>query len=93
MLPFYPRVGDGVAKATKKRGLSSPPPIPRSNKTKRKKGSWPLLKVGDGTHQNQNKKENRVLTFKLMLPNSPLLKLQALHSLSSKLPKPKRSTY
>ncbi len=43
--------------------------------------------------KKKKKKENRVLTFKLMLSNSLLPKLQALHSSSSKLPKPKRSNY
>jgi hypothetical protein len=72
--------------------------LPEETKQKQKKGSWPLSKVGNGTHQNQNQnkkekiKENRVLTFKLVLPNSPFFKLQALHFSSSKLPKPKRST-
>jgi hypothetical protein len=60
-------------------------------------GSWPLLKIGNDTHQtqNQNKKKNknRVLTFKLVLPNFSLFQFQALHSSSSKFPEPKHSTY
>jgi len=93
-------------KKRKKRGSSSFPFVetwprcPKSNqKKKKKKGSWPLLKVGNGAHQNQNqnkkkrKKKIGCLLFKLMLSNSPLFKLQALHSSSSKLLKPKRSTF
>jgi len=69
--------------------------FPEVAKQKEKRGSWPLSKIGDGPHQNQNqnRKENRVLTFKLVLSNSLLLKFQAFHFSSSKLPKPNRSTY
>jgi hypothetical protein len=86
-LDFLPRFGHGAHS------------LSEATKQKEKKGSWPLSKVGNGAHQNQNqnkkrkkKKENRMITFKLMLPNFSLLKLQALQSSSSELPKPKHST-
>jgi len=41
--------------------------------------------------KTEKKKKNRVLTFKLVLQNSLLLKLQAFHYSSSKFPKPKCS--
>jgi len=44
-LDFLLRLGDGNH------------PFPKETKQKEKKGSWPLSKVGNGTHQNQNRKE------------------------------------
>jgi hypothetical protein len=44
-LDFLLRLGDGNH------------PFPEATKQKEKKGSWPLSKVGNGAHQNQNRKE------------------------------------
>jgi hypothetical protein len=85
-LDILPKRGDGAH------------PLPEATKEKEKKGSWALSKLAMAPTKTKTKikkkkkKENRVLTFKLMFPNSPLLKLQAFHSSSSKLPKPKHST-
>jgi hypothetical protein len=54
-------------------------------KRKRKRGSLTfcgnleIAPTRSHKQQNKNKKENRVLTFKFVVPNSPLLKLQAFH--------------
>jgi hypothetical protein len=62
---FVLRFGDGAH------------PFPEATKQKeRKKGSWPLSKVGDGTHQN---KKNKIKC----LPLSSCF--QTLHSSTSKL--------
>jgi hypothetical protein len=60
-------------------------------------GAWapPPLRVDDGAHlhpqatKHKEKKKRELRLIKLVLLNSPLLKLQALHSSSSKLTKPK----
>jgi len=36
-------------------------PLLEVTKQKEKKGSWPLLKVGDGTHQNQNQNRKELI--------------------------------
>jgi hypothetical protein len=71
-------------------------PLPKATKKKKKKGAsfcQKLMMAPTKTKtKTKKKKKNRVLTFKLVLQNALLLKLQALHSSSSKLPKPKCST-
>jgi len=103
------RLGDGAhlcpkeikTKKRKKRGSSSFPFVetwpwcPKSNKKKRKKkGSWPLSKVGNGAHQNQNQNKKKTKKIKigclllsscfqtLRCSSSKLSILQALSSLN-----------
>jgi hypothetical protein len=99
---LHPHVTEHREKRKKKKELDfllklcngAHPLLEATKEKKKKKWNWPLLKIGNGTHQNQKKieKKNRVITFKLVLPNFLLLKLQALHLSSLKLLKPKHST-
>jgi len=55
---LHPQATKHKEKRKKKRELSrlgdDAHPLLEATKQKEKKGSWPLLKVGDGAHQNQN---------------------------------------
>jgi hypothetical protein len=106
MEPTWTHKQQNIEKKERKKGsltfyrdLVMVPTNSQKQQNKKKKwGAGPCRKLTMATTktktkiENKIKKEKRVLIFKLVLPNSQLFKFQALHSSSSKLPKPKCST-